>query len=92
MPNKNEMLSLSDRDPKFPQADYLDWIYQDYSTVSGPVIFKDFIASVYYWTSTTDAADQTQAWTVYSCDFGVYNSSKTLAQLRSRSDNPVSAD
>jgi len=42
-----------------------------------PVIFSNFIAFQYYWTSTTDAADATQAWTIFSCDFGVYNMVKT---------------
>jgi Protein of unknown function (DUF1566)/Carboxypeptidase regulatory-like domain len=69
MPNRTEMLSLSDRAPTFPQADYFKGIYP----AAGPVIFTNFVTSVYYWTSTTEAADTTQAWTVYSCDFGVYN-------------------
>lgn len=77
MPNRSEMLSLSDRAPTFPQASYLDGQYQGTSTITGPVIFSNFIVSNYYWTSTTDAADTTQAWTVYSCDFGVYNIAKT---------------
>jgi hypothetical protein len=37
------------------------------------------VVSKFYWTSTTDAADAAQAWTVYSCDFGVYNQLKTDA-------------
>jgi hypothetical protein len=72
MPNRTEMLSLSDRAPTFPQADYFKGIYP----AAGPVIFTNFVTSVYYWTSTTEAADTTQSWTVYSCDFGVYNVSK----------------
>jgi hypothetical protein len=77
LPNRTEMLSLSDRAPTFPQAAYLDGEYQASATVTGPVIFSNYIISNYYWTSTTDAADPTQAWTVYSCDFGVYNIPKT---------------
>ena len=77
MPNRSEMLSLSDRAPTFPQAAYLDGQYQGTGTVTGPVIFSNFIVSNYYWTSTTNAADTSQAWTVYSCDFGVYNIAKT---------------
>ncbi|MBI3523609.1 MAG: DUF1566 domain-containing protein [Betaproteobacteria bacterium] len=77
MPNRNEMLSLSDRAPTFPQASYLNGQYQASTAVTGPVIFKNFIVFDYYWTSTTDAADTTQAWAVYSCDFGVYNNLKT---------------
>ncbi len=76
MPNRSEMLSLSDRAPTFPQANYFNGIAGG-SNVTGPVIFNNFIVSDYYWTSTTDAADTTQAWTVYSCDFGVYNIAKT---------------
>jgi len=77
MPNRSEMLSLSDRAPTFPQAAYLDGQYQASSAVTGPVVFNNFVISDYYWTSTTDAADTTQAWTIYSCDFGVYNIAKT---------------
>jgi hypothetical protein len=77
MPNRSEMLSLSDRAPTFPQASYLDGQYQGTGAVTGLVIFGNFIVSDYYWTSTTSAADPTQAWTIYSCDFGVYNIAKT---------------
>lgn len=77
MPNRTEMLSLSDRAPTFPQASYLNGQYQASSTTTGPVIFNNFIVGDYYWTSTTDALDSTQAWTLYSCDFGVYNIAKT---------------
>ena len=77
MPNRNEMLSLSDRAPTFPQASYFDGQAQASLVVTGPVIFHNFVVSDYYWTSTTDAADTTQAWTIYSCDFGVYNRAKT---------------
>ena len=77
MPNRNEMLSLSDRAPTFPQASYLNGQYHASSVVSGPVVFNQFIVSDYYWTSTTDAADPTQAWSIYSCDFGIYNLPKT---------------
>jgi hypothetical protein len=77
MPNRTEMLSLSDRAPTFPQASYFNGQAQANLTVTGPVIFHNFIVSDYYWTSTTYAADTTQAWTVYSCDFGVYERPKT---------------
>lgn len=79
MPNRSEMLSLSDRAPTFPQASYFNGQYQGTGTTNGPVIFDNFIVSNYYWTSTTDAADTSQAWAVYSCDFGVYNLLKTEA-------------
>jgi hypothetical protein len=78
MPNRQEMLSLSDRAPTFPQADYFNGQAQGSNgPVTMPPIFDTFIVSNYYWTSTTDAADTNQAWTVYSCDFGVYNIPKT---------------
>jgi len=77
MPNRSEMLSLSDRAPTFPQASYFDGQYQGTSSMTGPVIFGNFMVSDYYWTSTTSAVDPTQAWTIYSCDFGVYNVTKT---------------
>lgn len=78
MPNRSEMLSLSDRAPTFPIANYYNGIPgPDGVTVTTPVIFNKFVVSDYYWTSTTDASDTTQAWTVYSCDFGVYNIPKT---------------
>ncbi len=78
MPNRSEMLSLSDRAPTYPQANYFNGIPgPDGTTVTIPVVFNNFIVSNYYWTSTTYAADTTQAWTIYSCDFGVYNIPKT---------------
>jgi hypothetical protein len=77
MPNRNEMLSLSDRAPTFPQASYFSGQYFGTGVSSGPVIFSNFIVADYYWTSTTDAADTSQAWTLYSCDFGVYNIAKS---------------
>jgi hypothetical protein len=42
-------------------------------------IFTDFVGSEYYWTSTTDAGDTSEAWTVFSCDFGVYDTAKASA-------------
>jgi hypothetical protein len=77
MPNRAEMLSLSDRAPTFPQASYFNGQYQGTAAQSGPVIFNNFFVGDYYWTATTNAADITQAWTLYSCDFGVYNIAKT---------------
>ncbi|MES2047795.1 MAG: DUF1566 domain-containing protein [Pseudomonadota bacterium] len=78
MPNRNEMLSLSDRAPTFPQAEYFTGQAQGGTgPVTGPQIFSSFIAFKFYWTSTTNAADTSQAWTIFSCDFGVYNVGKT---------------
>lgn len=77
LPNRAEMLSLSDRAPTFPQAAYLNGQYQAATAVTGPAVFDHFIVSDYYWTSTTSAADGSEAWAVYSCDFGVYNVAKS---------------
>lgn len=78
MPNRQEMRSIADHAATFPIANYYNGITgADGITVIIPVIFNSFMVSQYYWTSTTDAADISQAWTVYSCDFGVYNTSKT---------------
>jgi hypothetical protein len=77
MPNRNEMQSLQDRmmnnhSQWFPQVDY----NQD-GSVFQAAILSGFIGSQYYWTSTTDAANVGEAWTVYSCDFGVYDIPKS---------------
>jgi hypothetical protein len=78
MPNRFEMLSLADRAPTFAFASYFKGIYgTDGVTVTGPVIFNNFVISQYYWTSSTYASDPTQAWTVYSCDFGAYDTPKS---------------
>ena len=59
-------------------AKYLDYTYRnrDNSIFQAP-IFTNYIETHYYWTSTTDAADPSEAWTVYSCDFGVYGIPKS---------------
>jgi Protein of unknown function (DUF1566) len=77
MPNRNELESLSDR-AQTNLAQYFDYTYvnKDGSIFQAP-IFTNYIESQYYWTSTTNAADPTKAWTVYSCDFGVYDISKS---------------
>jgi hypothetical protein len=77
IPNRNELESLSDR-AQTNLAQYFDYTYlnKDGSVYQAP-IFTNYVEAQYYWTSTTDAADTTEAWTVYSCDFGVYDISKT---------------
>lgn len=77
VPNRQELLSLSDRAPTFPQASYFNGQAGAVGVTTGPIIFTNFIVSDYYWTSTTDAAGTAQAWAIYSCDFGVYNIVKT---------------
>jgi hypothetical protein len=77
MPNRNEMQSLADRNQN-NEADYLDFTYlnPNGSVYQGP-IFLSFIGYQFYWTSTTDAADISEAWTVFSCDYGVYDTPKS---------------
>ena len=77
MPNRNEMLSLSDR-MQTNEADFFDntFLNLDGSVYQSP-IFTNFVVSQYYWTSTTDAANPTSAWSVFSCDFGVYDTPKS---------------
>ena len=77
MPNRNEMQSMSDR-MQSVEAAYFDYTIMNLNnTVYQPAIFTNFTVNQFYWTSTTDAADATQAWTVYSCDYGVYGQPKT---------------
>lgn len=77
IPNRNEMQSLADRNQN-NEADYLDFTFlnSDQSTFQSAV-FLNLIPDQNYWTSTTDAADSTQAWTVFSCDYGVYDFPKS---------------
>jgi hypothetical protein len=80
MPNRREMLSLSDR-METNHADFFNQTYQTpYSTLNQAAVFADFVVSDFYWTSTTDAASTTEAWTVYSCDYGVYDTPKTYTE------------
>lgn len=80
LPNRNEMESLGDR-MNGNEADFLDATYvwkSDAALYRGPV-FANFVGNASYWTSTTDAADPSEAWAVFSCDFGVYDVGKTSA-------------
>ncbi len=78
MPNRNEMQSLEDRMVN-NVADFMNasYVWKSSGTVYREPIFANFIGHAYYWTSTTDAANTAEAWTVYSCDFGVYDTSKS---------------
>jgi len=79
MPNRKEMLSMADR-MQTVEAAYFDYTIMNLNdTVYQPAIFTNFMVSQFYWTSTTDASDITQAWTVFSCDYGVYGQPKTNA-------------
>ena len=77
MPNRKEMASLADRALN-NQADFFDtpWTSADIGVPSAAAVFDRFITFQYYWTSTTDASDPTEAWTVFSCDYGVYDTPK----------------
>ena len=77
MPNRAELLSLSYRAPTFPQASSFNDQYQASATLTGSVVFENYTVSDYYWNSTTDAADTTLSWSIYSCDFGVCNIAKS---------------
>ncbi len=78
MPNRFEMLSLAVRSVTFSIAAFYDGAYtRNLNDITGPVVFTTFEDSQFYWTSSTYASDPTQAWTVYSCDFGAYNMPKS---------------
>ena len=78
MPNRKEMQSLSDRGMN-NHADYWDTLFTSKTGTipSQPPVFTHFIQFQYYWTSTTDAANTSEAWTVFSCDYGVYDIAKS---------------
>jgi hypothetical protein len=80
MPTRNELQSLSDR-MQAPMSDYLNnnFYYASDGSLYEPAVFTGFQTAQFYWTSTTYAPDATQAWTVYSCDFGVYDTPKSGA-------------
>lgn len=79
MPNRKEMQSLSDR----MENNHSDFFNSTYTYPDGHLFlaptFSNFVISQYYWTSSTDAFDTTEAWTVYSCDFGVYDTPKGVS-------------
>ena len=80
LPNRNEMQSLEDRMVN-NEADFMNATYvwkSDAALYRSPV-FTNFVGNVDYWTSTTDAADTTEAWMVFSCDFGIYDGPKSNA-------------
>ena len=78
MPNRREMASLADRAHN-NMADYLSETFTSDTTgiATHPAVLNGFVSLQYYWTSTTNAADPSEAWTVYSCDFGVYDMAKS---------------
>ncbi len=80
MPNRNEMQSLEDR-MENNQADFFNatYVWKLSGEPYQAPIFANFVGNEYYWTSTTDAADTSEAWAVFSCDYGVYDLAKTGA-------------
>lgn len=78
MPNRNEMQSLADRGLN-NHADYFssNFVSANATINSQAPVFNNFIQFQYYWTSTTNAALTNEAWTVFSCDFGVYDIAKS---------------
>ena len=72
------MQSLADR-AQNNMADYFDetFVSRNAAIGSQPAIFTNFVGFQNYWTATTDAADASEAWTVFSCDFGVYDAAKS---------------
>jgi hypothetical protein len=79
MPNRNEMESMADVTEGGNNADFFNDNYHLKSDGSlyQPAIFNNFVSSSYYWTSTTISGTTTDAWTVYSCDWGLYGTPKT---------------
>ncbi len=77
MPNRNEMLSLVDRAETNQALKFNTKFMKSNGAVDQAAIFDTFNELEYFWTSTTNHSDITQAWTVFSCDFGVYNIDKT---------------
>jgi hypothetical protein len=77
MPNRNEMQSIADRNQN-NEADYLDFTFLNPDqSVYQAAILLNFMGYSYYWTSTTDAANTSEAWAVFSCDYGVYDVPKS---------------
>ena len=74
MPNRNEMESLGDR-MNGNEADAMNanYVWKSDAALYQAPVFGTFMVSQYYWTSTTDAAITSEAWAVFSCDFGVYD-------------------
>jgi len=81
MPNRAEMQSLEDRG----QDNHAQYFDQTFNTAfpgaipSQSAIFVTMPEQRYYWTSTTDAAAPSEAWSVYSCDFGLYDTPKSAS-------------
>ena len=64
------MESLADR-IQTNEADFFDMALSsaDSGLNSVNAVFANFVTLQYYWTSTTQAGDTGNAWTVFSCDW-----------------------
>jgi hypothetical protein len=76
MPNRLEMLSLDDRAETNMALLFNTVFYKADGSVDQPASFTKFSELEYFWTSTTNASNTTEAWTLFSCDYGVYNIAK----------------
>jgi hypothetical protein len=77
IPNRAELLSLADRAIDNHAADWARTYRDESGAVERLPVFASFLSDEYYWTSTTIAGATGSAWTVFSCDFGVYDTPKT---------------
>jgi hypothetical protein len=77
MPNRAELLSLGDRAETNQALRFNTVFHNADGSIDQPAVFEAFPSGDFLWTSTTYAATPVFAWTVYSCDFGVYDISKT---------------
>jgi hypothetical protein len=78
MPNRKEMESLADR-IQTNESDFFNMALTSADTGlnSESAVFDGFVTLQYYWTSTTQAGNVNDAWSVFSCDWGVYATPKS---------------
>jgi len=81
MPNRREMQSLQDRGQNNHALYFNETFVSAFPNAipTQAAIFSGMPELQYYWTSTTNAADTSEAWSVFSCDFGVYEMAKSAA-------------
>ena len=77
MPNRAEMLSLGDRAETNMALRFNTVFRKADGSIDQDSVFSAFNELEYFWTATTDSADPSRAWTVFSCDYGVYDIDKT---------------
>lgn len=77
IPNRAELLSLADRALDNHAADWARTYRDESGAIERLPVFTNFVSDQYYWTSTTNAASPVTAWTIFSCDFGVYETAKS---------------